>query len=588
MKLYLNIFKHIDTARISAQIKGNINCHYIDFHGNQLDIDDIQKIIVEDFENYRINYNKAVFNFTSFVAQLSTINIGEKHIRSFSFNGLPLFWLTNISEKMYDHWLMKIMLLKEILKENNKFFNQYHELVIIIPYQLKGVKQVLESILTTFNFKVSYVIVKNNKSTFFYLSFIKMSLKTVFQFLKMKEPITINTYNAAYLLGNKITTYTADFFFNISQITAVNNDEIAQIPINYWTHKNYKLTYKCSQLFWDIRPSIYALFVIFLQQFKLLLAIGKLNEKIKINCNDLTFPISLIKNELKNVILREHATLIMTYWLNIYKENIATDVKYFYEDEFCSSGKAFSFALKNLKTFGIQHSMIAKNHSQYHILDVEWKSSTHNSVDGLPLPFQFIVWSDYFKNQFLSYNSIPNSFVFSAGNTTYIKQFSETKETHYNSSNYSILYCLGTLEIFNKEKNIIKNSLNKIPHLKLIVRFHPLWKFDSKLIIDFFNEIEVSFSSEKSIFNELKFSNLVLAGSHSGVWLDCIIAQKPVIRLISSFHDDIESTNTLFNVSSEKDMESAIQLILKLKNKSTKTNLLYLESDRWENLMSTN
>ena len=340
-------------------------------------------------------------------------------------------------------------------------------------------------------------------------------------------------------------------------------------------------TYKTPNLFWINRPHFFTLIKIFYNKLNTLYSLKRIDSSKAIKIDSITLPTSLIITEIENVIIRQSHYLIMNYWLNSYKKKLNHKVKFFYEDEFYPNGRAISSALKDLNTFGVQHSMITKSHSVYHISD---KETNHiNKNDGLPLPHQFIVWGDYFKKQFLSYNSLKDNFVYVAGNPTYINRSNhvEIKNNDY----LEILYCLTTPKIFAKEKNILKDTLESIPNLRLKIRFHPSWKFSTDLVLHSFKNINVTFSNEKNIFNAIIKSSLVLAGSHSGVWLDSIVANKPVIRLITSFKDNIAQDGLVINVENENEMGSALTKALNNKLEIKDNDLLYLKNNRWRKLL---
>lgn len=584
-KLYINLFQEINSDKLSTVIEDTANNYYLDFHGKHMGSGAIKNISLEEYENYKSSYNNAVKSYTSFVSELSTVTLDNKHIRSFTFNDLPLFWLTKISKKHYYHWLMKIMLLKEILAVNTSFFQEHKEITFLIPYQLKGVKQIIRETFSPYNIPIQFIEITTSISPKVHFTLFKISIKTIFLFFKMKRPeLTNDLHPIIFLLSGKITDYTKNFFANIHKITDQEKDNIAQVPLYLWTNSTAELEYKVPHLFWKTRPRIFTLIKLFYNQFKTLHSIKNIDSSKSIKINNISYPIPLLIKEIESVFIYNSNSLIMSYWLNAFKKKLTHKIKFFYENEFYPGGRALSFGLRNTETYGIQHSMIVKNHTVYHISDVECHSSKNNENDGLPLPSKFIVWGDYFKNQFLSFNSLHDDFVYTAGNPTYINRV--TKEQKQNNNNIEILYCLTTLNIFSKEKNIIKDRLENISNLKLKIRFHPLWKFDNHLVLDFFKNLDITFSNEKNIFNDINNSTLILTGSHSGVWLDAIVANKPVIRLITSFHDEIEQNNLIFNVTNSEEIKNSIQLILKGNKSILKNDLLYLKNDRWKKLLA--
>jgi hypothetical protein len=583
-KSYVNLFKEIKCNQASSMIEDTANNYYLDFHGKQIASDAITNISIESFENYKACYDNAVKNYTSFVSKLSTVALDNKHIRSFTCNGLPLFWLTKTSKKHYYHWLMKIFLLKNILSSGTCYFQKHKEITFFIPNHLKDVKKIIQELFNPHSIPVNFIEITTSVIPKPYFSLLKVSLKTIFLFFKMKKPeLAYNIHSVIFLIAGTITDYTRSFFINIHIINNLEKDKIARIPLNMWINQSALLEYKVPYLFWKTRPQIITLIKIFYNQFKALHAIRGIDTNININIDDISYPIELIINEIENVIIYNSNYLIMSYWLNSFNAKQNKKTLFFYEDEFYPSGRALSFGLRGAKTHGIQHSMIVKKSSVYHISDIEYQSSNKNKNDGLPLPHRFIVWGDFFKKQFLSHNSLKNNFVIAAGNPTYINK--STKPLINNNKTFEILYCLTTQDFFSKEKYILKDILTSIPNLKLKIRFHPLWKFDNRIVLEFFTNVELTFSNETDIFNDINNSTIIITGSHSGVWLDAIVANKPVIRLVTSLQDEIEQTDLMYNATDSNELKNSIEFILKSKGNNFKNDLLYLQKDRWRELI---
>ncbi|PCI99626.1 MAG: hypothetical protein COB15_03955 [Flavobacteriales bacterium] len=583
--LYINLFREIETVQVSSIIKENKENYYLDFHSKKNDNLDFTNIAIEAIPNFPSIYNEAVKQYTSFVAQLSTTNISKKHIRSFSVNNLPLFWLTRISEKHYFHWLMKVFLLKEIISSDKSFFKNYDQLFFVIPPQFEDAKQVIQEIFYDYQANTEFIILNSSKiKRNSYLSLLKISIKTIVSFFNMKQPqLTETQIPIVFLLSAKITKYTQEFFNNIIAISKQEPKDVSQIPLYFWNNSKTTLAYKVPILFWKSKPKTFSLIKIFYIHYKSLCSIKRIDPNEIIKINNISLPATLLIKEFENVFINMNNSLIMSYWLCNYKKNLNHKVKFFYEDEFYPSGRALSFALRNTETYGVQHSNITKNHTVYHISDLECKSSTTENEDGMPLPFKFIVWGDYFKHKFLSHNSLPNNFVYSAGNSTYIKRVLQKERLLKKNETRGVLYCLSTPEFFFKEKNIIKDSLDNISNLK--IRFHPLWKFDKNIVSNFFKNIDLTFSDEENIFEDIKQSTLIITGSHSGVWLDAIVENKPVIRIETFFQDNIEQTGLMHLINNYDDMKNIIQKSLNNKSEIIDNELLYLKTNRWQELL---
>jgi hypothetical protein len=579
MKLFINLFKETSSKQFESFIDSSINNHYLDFHSKQNEIKSLNNINVESFQYYNESYNKAVKNYTSCISKLSTIKLGQQHIRSFKLNDLPIYWLTNVSEKHYYHWLMKVLLLNQLLSKNTYFFKQFGEINVILPKDLIDTQDFIKDYFTKNSLKVNFIKMKGSASNYYYLSLLKTLLKTVLLFLKMPTPVlTDSQKQVTFLLTPRPTDYTKDFFKNILSVSDRKSTDAQLIPLYAWLNSNSKQDFKTSKLFWKSKPNVLMLARIAFQKASLLKRLNKISSKNISEIHD-KFPSSIIIKELRNVILRENNTIIMYYWLSKYSRKLKHDPLFFYEDEFYPIGRAISLSLKNRKTYGVQHSMISKNHTVYHISELE--INPFNKNDNLPLPLKFIVWGDYFKSNFLSHNNLNEKFIIVAGNPTYIKRSKTVLPPPPINNRTTILYCLTTLEVFEKEKTIINDALSVINNLDLHIRFHPLHEFNEKIITDFFDSYNVIFSSQNNIFKEINCADFVITSAHSGVWLDAIIAKKPVIRLITFFRDNIMSCNLLYNISNEQELEQAINLILNKEPEKEFNKLLYLKNDQW-------
>jgi hypothetical protein len=583
--LYINLFQEIDASDFSSVLDESIDNYYLDFQNKKNDSAILKNVIVEEIENFPIIYDQAVNNYTSFVAELSTISLENEHIRSFTFNDFPLFWLTGISEKHYYHWLMKAMLLNEVLKKSPSIFKHYNQIVILIPERFIKAQSFIKKLIDGLQITIKFITINSNRQSNSQLSLYKNTIKTIVLFLKMPSPKQINkNYNTIYLLGPENKIYINNYFKNIEKITTIKKEYIAQIPINPWLNLNSKLSYPVPTLFWKAKPSIFSLLYNYLKLFKTLSHLNRIKTQ-QLQINGFTITNSLFIDEIKNTLITKNYALVMLEWLKNYTEKERDGLSFLYTDEFYTFGRILSFSLSKQDTFGVQHSMIPKNHSVYHISDIEIKNSSTDLNDGFPIPHKFIVWGEYFKQQFLSHNTLPENFVITAGNPSYIKKCTE-QYTKEESDLFSVIYCLTTQEIFLKEMEIIKNTLDNFQDLKLEFRFHPAWKFDKTIVANCFRHLNVSFNDDKNIFSAFKKADLVLTSSHSGVWLDAIVAKTPVIRLTTFFHDDIEENNMMYNVCNTTEMKNSLGSVLTTNANHMDNNFLYLKSDEWKRIFT--
>jgi len=583
--LYINLFKEIDISDLISQIEENTNNYYLDFQGKNKESEDISNINPEEFDNYSNIYNNAVKEYTTVVAELSTVNLGNKNIRSFTFNQLPIYWLTNVSEKHYFHWLMKFFLLKELLTEKIDFFHQYNQIIIVLPNKYEAVNHLIQKEFDSLKIKTSVIRVVKNRVRHPYFRLLKNNLKLVYLFLKMEKPqLTNEKKKNIFILTGSPTAYTSDFFKNIINISNNNFSEASLIPLNYWSNSNNPLNLNIPRLYWKSRLTVFDLMYNSVKQIKLFYKLNKTTTEF-IGINNIHFPSSILVDEMKDVLLNQTNMLSTYCWLKKYAKRLNYSPSFFYEDEVYPHGRAISLALQNKKTYGVQHSMIPKNHSVYHISDKEINNITKN--DGLPLPSNFLVWGNYFKTQFLSHNSITSNFIVVTGNPTYIKRNNNSPPSQKNKNAINLLYGLTTLSFFEKEKYIIKKTLSHYKKIDITIRFHPLHIFDEKIIINFFSPTKVNFSNTPNIFEEINQNDILMVSAHSGAWLDAIVAKKPVIRLTTAFTDDINNNGLMFNVKDNKEFEAILENITTKKDFTLDNELLYLQANKWIELINS-
>src|SRR6185312_3620342 len=137
-----------------------------------------------------------------------------------------------------------------------------------------------------------------------------------------------------------------------------------------------------------------------------------------------------------------------------------------------SSALEFS-ANKKLTGYGVQHALIFKNHTVYTIGDSELNSQISED-DKLPAPNYFIVWGDYFKRLFLSFNSQNSGYVITAGNLKYIKLQKSKNDNPLLSDDKRLLWCTTLPEFFRAEYNLIEPVLKTLKNYKLTFRLHPI------------------------------------------------------------------------------------------------------------------
>ena len=578
MKLVINLFYKNQVKEYDvSSLKG---AYFMDFQGENSEIDFFIPINIEIIEDYHSIYSNAVKKFTCFVAKLSNISINGAHIRTFQSNGLPLFWLTSLSEKHYFHWMMKFFLLREFIGQRSDLFNAYEEIIFLLPAKYSRVKVLLDEEFQQFNLNFSYSVKYEDTRI---VSLLKVTMKGIVSFLRRSKPLlSYNQPTAIFICRNKVTSYTKKYLENLRLLVNMRGEELQVITLDSLVKSSENnLEYKFPSLFWKHRPNLILFLLLKFLNFKSLMSLNSTKEE-KLTIDGIKLPSKLILDELTDVVVNQGDLLIYNKILSMFKSKIKDSPLFFYEDEFYPSGRTISFGLAGLKTFGIQHSMVGNEQSVYIISDTELESKV-DKWDHLPIPSKFITWGDIFKKNFLSNNSLDPSFIISAGNPTYIMR-SNSVGLKSKGERLKVLYCLTRKEFFHQEKQIVKSNLNKFKNFDLIVRYHPLWYFDSRVVLEFFEGVNVIFSDCPNIFEDINNADVIITSGHSGVWLDAIVAKKPVVRIITFIQDNFQTNGSVYNVKHENEFISAIDGILRNDQISLSSNILYLEKDRWEEL----
>ncbi|MDB4060497.1 hypothetical protein N9515_00890 [Vicingaceae bacterium] len=555
------------------------DCELFDFQGENSDGVGFKNIIIDSFENHERLFQVATHNFNLFIRELSNSMLEGEHVRNFQINGLPIFWLTSISEKLYYHWLVKAFFLKELIKTNDSYFKGYNEIIFLIPDRYKGTVGFLNGFLMEFNLSTSFLFSKKNKENK-YVRFFKISVKQIISYFTVRKPILKNkNYRITFISSLSQPLYSKNFIKNILSVAKIKEEEVSFIPIELFHFSDNLVEYEIPEKLWYAKPIFWSYLNFIYKCFNLILRLNKVDSEF-ITVNKVQFPTTLLINELQEVLILKNDLLLMNLWLSRFKEGIDNNGSFFYEDEFHPGGRAISHGLQGLNTYGMQHSMYGPSHNLYNFSDEELYDF-EDITRGMPRPKKFIVWGDYFKKLFLLNNSLPDSFILSLGNPSFIKKLEESKLIPKTNKKNVVLYCLTRYEIFLQELVIVKKSLLTLDKFKLIVRFHPLWKFEEELVLEMFKDLDCEISFTEDVFEDMKSSNLVITSAHSGVWLESYILKIPTIRVQTFMSDQIEDSSITHTVKNSQEMEESLY---KMKRNSYEhdNDFLYLRKDRWQ------
>ncbi|MFI5150585.1 MAG: hypothetical protein ACHQRM_12680, partial [Bacteroidia bacterium] len=316
----------------------------------------------------------------------------------------------------------------------------------------------------------------------------------------------------------------------------------------------------------------------------------------------------IMKTVLKTELLKiasGYDLFVMEKWLLNYFRSIKQKSNLFYQDEVYISGRIISKAFaesanKKIIAYGVQHCVIYDNFGPYQLTDEEISSTSEGSENGLPLPSYFLMWGSYFKNLFLKRNKLPETFAIISGDLRfaikYEKRNEEDKRFGSDDRMLTLLWCTTLYEHCVSECEYFKNYLRNDPRSRLVIRQHP--NSDNKEQLKELMGVEladkIEFSDYKGIFEDFYRADVILATANSTVFIDALVAGKPVVRLhieamrygINNFRSDL-----LFDVSSILEFE---QVVIKLKKDrrshafepvSGIDQLLLLDTRKWKEII---
>lgn len=518
-------------------------------------------VILSEIDNYNNIYKSALQDFVKFSESVSQRKYKNRHIRNFKFLDLPIYWLTDTSLKHpHLNYILNIFIVKRIL-ENNSNFNKNYNITVYFENNINIIHYILQDVDKSINYvkikKNNYLIFPRIIKTFIAISYKILKNKTKFTTKKVKNIILI--------LPEKPTFYTFKFFENIKIQAKACHKEVHTTTFQ-------KVNYE----FLTITGLLKVLYKIIFLWFKIRVNNPTIKNK------EINF---FLKEELSNVIIKKISLLLTYYALKKLTEKLKTQISIFYEDEFYETGRIISKAFSNninCKTYGMQHGVISEEHTVYNISDIE--ITDINEKDAMPIPDKFIVWGEYYKNIFLKNNNLPHNYVIPAGNISYIKK--DKKPGVVKNNPKKILYCFTLKEVFIKEIQIIKdlNFINKNYNIEF--RFHPLHKFDIKIIKETLNISNVTISNYENIETAILNSDIILTSAHSTIYLDAIVYKKPVIRLITKTDSLSNNITGVYNCKNNHEFLTAFRKISKSETNNTTNNELLTSTPAfWDKIL---
>jgi len=521
-------------------------------------------------------HKQALFNYVKDMGVLSRTNGNIGNIRSFHIESLPVYWLTSISEKHPQNCVLKNLYYFMFLwgKINIKCI----KIALILPEYGLHFQYTITSFLVSNGYKKINIFfnekIKPVKNLKYCLSLFKSHYKSANKTRKVLSKIKIEDKNLAKnIIVTNIPqtwkeTYNGDYVLKeIENLIKEKGQTVKYLPyfLNQKDIVNFKNLSLFDQTIFDCYPTKAQFLKLYFNLVYQLLKIKKSNFTI----NGITIVDNFaLKHELNQVITNKLDYLINYIWfINYLKKSPISTL--FYQDEFYVSGRIVSAALnkvgKKINSIGVQHGIFYDAHTVYSITENEL--CPIKTEDSLPIPSHFIVWGDFFKKHFLSYNKIDESFIINAGNLKYINMKASLKNNHVPKSiknKINLLWCTTLKVDVINQFNLIKNSIEKNSNINLIIRCHPqvpLEVFISNSLLTGKYASTITFTKENSVFSDLEKCDIVLCSSGSTIFLDAMVAEKSIFHFVNDdyFMGDL-GKGYMQEIKSQEDFEKAIQM----------------------------
>jgi hypothetical protein len=524
-------------------------------------------------------------------------------IRNIEINNLSLYWLTTISEKHPQNCALKNLYYFKYI--SSKMNLEESEISIILPSSALHFQSVITSFLESLGvsrnkikFNNSY---KTNYSLCIYISYLNNFNKKISSIRKVLPRVTENNNKIDHLIftyypqtwkGEEAGDYVLKGIETLSDEAGCS---FKYFP--YFFDYSAFTVFKNSEKF---DQSTFQYFPTSIQSFRLyknLIDCFKKINKRKYDLSSITFVDEIaLKHELLNVLHNKLEFVFNHLWLKKYFENKKNISKVFFQDEFYPPGRLISDAIKQssnetIISYGVQHGLFYEAHTVYSITDNELNNSSKNN--GMPIPDYFITWGKYFKDLFLSYNSLREDYVIDAGNLNYILKKRELdSQVLVPNSKTKILWCVSLkIDLINSYKNIIRDFVSQNSSVEIVIRFHPqinLKTFCQDELIEKEKQSYFSYSSHQTIFDAIQESDIVITNSGSTVFLDSLILNKPVFNIVNNdYYMGSLGEKEMKQITSLQDMIDAYNEITNIKNKVIDiTSLLNLSQSKWDDILA--
>jgi hypothetical protein len=537
----VNIFPSVGQGDINHHLLKQNASYLLDLNQRDSNYPDFVNLLnLNQIKNIDKIQKEALELYLHFIGELSQTKFkNDVPLRGLDYFGLSLYWLTDISQKQpHTHWGLNFFLFLKLIHSKSLAGFKLH---LLVPKSL-------ESLTANFE-ELDYSLIghKSNGSSFF--NILKLMTKNfIFVLTKglLKKKRKLDFHHVDILALSTTTHSKRNYIDDVCKWIDLQNINLIlyRLEISKESLYSFVSNYRLVNFYFQSSYS----------QLKLHRKIGRL-PKSDFNIDGVKLNSEVLINELRGVLEKESTFLIMLNCLCYVFKRIEPK-KVFYEDEYYKIGRLVSHALnvanKRHIGVGIQHGFFSKFHTVYRFSQRELQP-TKQEDDQVPIPNEFITWGPYFRNCHLEGISDIRKNVYSLGNPNYIK-LNNTDHNRIRPDSRTALYCLTTKNLYDKELKFVNEVLRSEKIKSLKIRSHPNFKFNVNYK-DFDCEY-LSFSEEKNIYDDIFKSEIVICSAHSTSFLDALICNRTVFRLITTVYSDSFTLNhPLINYCGKTEVE---------------------------------
>ncbi len=331
------------------------------------DLDDkneLHKAALNDYINEMGQVSKALLN-----------NSTDKDIRSVIFEGLPLYWLTDISEKHPQNCVLKNLYYFKFIHSKINYSGKQIAFVLptSAPHFIGAIKTYVNKNLPQMEVTLFNIQQPAKHSLRVNISYVRNFYKKTSELRSILAKVssqkqTVNHLVFTYVPQTWREELQGDYV--LSEIVAISkkqNKTSKYVPyfFDYNCLKTQKVSEKWDNVLYKCFPTS---FQILKFHYKLLQFIIRA-QSLKLSNESFSFVNSeVIQSEFNNLLKDKTEYLFNYMWLSNYFTTFSRPVSVFYQDEFYPQGRIISAAIQNsgnenIASYGVQHGIFYEAHT---------------------------------------------------------------------------------------------------------------------------------------------------------------------------------------------------------------------------------